>query len=884
MFCLFVVCLFVFKIPLLPCHLRLAENEDKCDSLAATLQLKEEMLNTVTCDKSRADKETSSRMANLNLALAQAKRACTQLTEQVEAHKAKEWELINKIEDLELATGSQESNIKSRPRCEMEKLISGTPVRRGSGWSFQSSCTPSKPLFPAETELDSLRSDNKKLKQDLSCLQTNFELISHKSTQLRNKVKELESSMSELQKEFDKNLDEKEKLQSRLEEISDGFKNQTGSQATDKKKIVELTEQVQEFQHKIDHLQQQNLNLQADLKNGLDQTFQSQNMIDKLDSVKKSLSDEQLAMQGEMDALHKELEELQDKCHALENSTSTHEEYKKKNSGIIKTLKSKMSKLTKEKSELSGQLIKASEMLNQAHDKIHLHMEEVKALQVDLKAKKKENVTLSAQREDQSHLPVEVEKLRAKVIETIEEMDDLRSSNDSHVAARDRLESKVAELSKANNRLSREWKHGSELAQKVNAELERTEERVQSLEIELEAVKKERDLVQHKLKGTKSELSKLANIKIERETETKKLLENLSELEQKNFELTTELTSRQGEADIVKESRLDIEHKRMELESKLDAAQFVILEKESQMSDLKCAYDLMEAENSTLLSQVTSLSEMVSTRNFKLEAQQVQSVHYESEVLEIMERISELESEHGSCADTIGKLRESNDELRESLEMKVSLEHEMQGTISSLKVEVEKMNKSNAVLKSDNSDLQDEISSQVAKSKEFNQKFAASEARVHRLEQNLKVESVALKAAREDLGHAKKTHQETEAEMGEKIERLETKLTDMELQHDAFHREKVELKSRVTDLRAELKEHTLLSSSLKIQRDSLSEQYESLKESALSVLQSECAAADVSLGEENPPPARKTRDLELRSILKKPRPRKVLTPLQNLQD
>ena len=836
-------------------------------------------------------------MANLNQALAQAKQSCAQLTEEVETHKAKQWELAQQVEDLQLAAAtatSKDSKITpSKAFREREGLsILGTPLRSAR---TQSNATPSRIFLPAETELDTLRTENKKLKQDLSCLQTNFEFTTRKSSQLRTEMKEAETAMSELQGQLDETLTSKEALQTKYDELLSDVKSKGSAQAlAEKKQLQELTQQVETLEAELERVQQQNAELQTQVKSGHDKTQETRSMLDRLDSVKQSLSEEKSLMDCEMETLHGELERLQDKCHDLEDSTSLHQEEKKKSLGTIKALKARVTKLKNEKTELTGQLLKASEKLEQAHDKIQLHVEEVKALKVNLKAKDKENSLLCSQQKDQSRVPVEVEKLRAKLAETTDELNELRTKNDDYQTAKEHLEGKVSELSKQNSKLLRESRHASELALKVNTELERMEERVLSLEGDLEQERETHSATKVKLGDAKKELTVATTSQAECKAEVAKLLDRLSESEQKNFELSTELATCRKQAGVVKETHSDIEQKLMTLEEKLDAAEFALLEKESQISDLNCAYELMEAENSTLLSQVTSLSEMVSTRNFKLEAQHAHHVQHESEYLEIIAKISQLETEHGNCASIVGKLREENESLQASLEKSEVLKREAERAHRGLKSDIKRLEGSISVLKREKASLQDRLAVQDEKHSDMAERCDASESRVHQLERDLKTESLALVAAKNDLTLAKKKQRDIQTELSEKVESLENKLADMDLQQDTLRRDRVELKSRVSDLKAELKEQVLLNSSLKIQRDSLSEQYESLKESALSVLQSDStldstttAATTVSFRDpENVPVSPKgkgkAKGREMRGALRKSDRRRALNSVENL--
>ena len=76
----------------------------------------------------------------------------------------------------------------------------GTPEHSGGR---RACTTPVKPL-PEETQIDTLLHENGKLKQKLQCLQTNFQLTSSKSLQMKE-LRELEKT---LQTQHDRVLDE----------------------------------------------------------------------------------------------------------------------------------------------------------------------------------------------------------------------------------------------------------------------------------------------------------------------------------------------------------------------------------------------------------------------------------------------------------------------------------------------------------------------------------------------------------------------------------------------------------------------------------------------------------------------------------------------------
>ena len=843
------------------------------------------MLLSLNNDKSRARKEWLSKTATINDALLQAKQACAELTEKNEAHQSKEWELIQKLEDLQLAS-SQELRPKLLP-CkvcrERDLKISSTPVKKDGRSFSKQPCS-----FPGETQLDSLRVENKKLKQSLSCLQTNFETTIQKSSQLRTQVKEMEVSTSEIQNLLDGNLAEKIALELKLGEMKDKL-NQF-SQAGEKKQLTQMEQEVERLRGEMEHLQQDNWNIQEKLKKELNKDLKNGNIIAKMAAETQSLKEERSSLKDKVAKLHEDLGELQDKCLALEDSSSLHSETKRRNSAAIDSLKLKTSKLSTEKSELSEQTARASEKLDEAYDEIHSLNGKIKTLEVNLKVKEEENAVLSAKWSERSCLPDKVEHLHAKIAESAELIVELRSSIEDHEKAKEKFESKINELNRTNTKLNREVKHQSEMTKKMNVELERLEEKVQELEDELEEKKKIHDKVQRKLSDTKLKLARGESDVAGSVEEVNRLEATVKQLEEDNFLISAELKSGQREREFSRETQSDIQHKLLECEAKLDATEFTILEKESHISELRCTNDMMETENATLLSQVTSLSEMVSTRNFKIEAQQAHIVRHESELPEIMQRISQLESEHGGCERIIDELQSQHEEQLELLEQNSVDLYDLKQTISFLKAELKKGSESSKTLKITNSDLQDKVTSLSDKNDDLVDKCTATEALVSKLELELKSESAAVKSAEEKLRCAERRFRESDMEMNEKVEALESKSTDMQFLCERYQKEKVELKSRVMELQAEVRDLSQLTSDLESERDSLSQQYDLLKESALSVLQSDVSNdvsisdvfIDVTQGKENPPPPPPSDKIKENTVKKGGR--KAFTPLQKLVD
>ena len=428
-----------------------------------------------------------------------------------------------------------------------------------------------------------------------------------------------------------------------------------------------------------------------------------------------------------------------------------------------------------------------------------------------------------SQKNQTSDLLGEVETLRDELFLLREEMEELRANNESLETAQTSLENDISSLNKENQILShdlcRETKKGEEMVREMTIELEVKESKVQALESDLQAQRTEYGILKGELVDMELDLGEEVRLQTSLE---ESLNLKVRSSEEKDFLLRSEFEEAEREETKERELSTPSNQKVLELEAKLDAANHAVLERESTIAVLKCTNELMDMENCTLLSQVTSLSEMISTRNLKLECQQTHMFRHEEEVQTIMGQISELEAEHGGCGAIIRQLSEKNNALTAK----------------------------NHSLAMSCSELEDQA---------FTQR--------HELESK----TSSLMALQAELKHAVKVQESDKMEMKGKMESTLSKMKEVEQKSEDIQRQNTYLKYSLLDM-----DNTC--SDLVKEKEELSERFEHMRESALTILESaSLEMSDVNI--ENQPEAG-----TINSIIEKEPTKKLglRNPLQNI--
>ena len=824
-----------------PFYFRLAEKEEEHDAAVEQLHHRDETIAAMMGEKVKLDRDGSSRVANLNQVLMQEKQTSAQLSEENERLKRNERELLAKYETLQQKYEQAVTREHHSERDRQQKQQMPTPMRT----PLRPMTTPGRPI-PQETELDALQIENAKLKQDLECLHTNFQLTSQKSAQMKKDAKEMEKSLADLQAVCDQLLTEKEDMELRHNKAMVALQNSTGSQLNDQERNAKLAKEVEDLQTRLETLQHQNLDLQCKLKAEIAQSQDSKDVIGKLDAQIKALRKEKKNLEDNLSSALARLQNAEEELVSSQQSSAMQSEIQRQSSEAIIAHKRKFTLLKDENQELREQLEKASHSIDAHQSQIHSLKESVKLLESKLASTEAQKELLNTERKLQSHLPTEIQDLQNKLASLSEEHEALAAANKGLKEAHTQSESHVQELTKANAKLQREANHNWELSKKLQKELEKQESRSLESKEGLKEKEQQCSKMAREIEDLKLELSRVTNAKTMYEVEVGKLVSKLEDLEQCNFELSTKLSSTQNETTSAKHSQSEMQSRVEELERMLRDAEGSLLEKDSQIAELHCTSELLEGESGALLSQVTSLSEMVASRNSKIEALQSQVAQYESDSREIMMKMCELEADHDRYVETQQASQQEIDSLKKALESAQNYEMEAKNTILSLKLEVKQLQEYNSSLETVNSDLQDKIKAEMAKNEQLHSTWENTEKNLHNLEQELKLKSASLRAAQDDVDFVKKSSEDAAASLTTEVDALQIKCRELQDTCDNLQQAKTEMTAQLTSHRTDLRELQHLNSLIKGEKESLTERYSQL-EKEVGCLKEELHAAQSEL-------------------------------------
>lgn len=787
------------------------------------LHYKDEELHSLETQRSMHHRDGSLREVNLNQALTHVKQTCAHLTEENECLKEKEQELLAKLESLEHEKGILQKKLSevSHQREESKETFSTSGLSR-------TCATPVKPI-PEETKVDTLLHENKKLKQELQCLQTNFQITSTKTVQVKKELKDLEKTLAELQTQHDHVLDENKELKKKFEDVKTMSATNSGLKRTETEKNEQLRMEIASLRDNLQSFQSQNLDLQVKVRRELQHSLEGQDTIQSLDVQLKALTNEKAHVENELALSQTKLQAVQDELSSLIAVQSQHSCLEQKASEAIAGYEHKVASLKSEKQQLKDELEMVSRSLDDMVGKMHELEGREESLVKIVASLEARNMTLTALAKDQTHLPNEIQELCAKLAELSEEVEALKIEKVTLEEAKERADAKIQELSSCNKKLSEQAACNCEQTKKLQRELERME--TVAFEFKESSKEKEKECTKQtgQIEDLKLKLSSTESQKAMFEAEVDKLLRKLDEVEQCNLELSIKLSDVETESHSAKFSKSESQARLVELENRLHLLERALLERDSIISDLKCANELMENENSTLVSQVTSLSEMVAARNCKVDSLSSQLSMYEYETRDIVEKVAALETSHSQCSLIQKDLECEVCSLKESLELVKSAEKEAESTILLLKLKVKELQESNASLEAIITHVERDRKLKISQSEEIATLNTTLESCVNSLKQELRNKDASLGAAKKEAEFLRKSKDEVEVSLKTELQYLEEKCTKLTTQLDTVEQRKVELTSRVTELEIELGEEKHKASTIVAERDSTSEQLDFLR-------------------------------------------------------
>lgn len=799
---------------------KLSGKTDQFEAAVEQLQQKEDLLRSLQGERSKQDKDGSSRVANLNQALMQTKQACTQLTDENEALELREKQLLGKCAELEQACERLSAKCKS-PCVACKERVNTTFLVQSPSRSVLRPCSTPVKAVPEETELDSLYIENSKLKQELQCIHTNFALTSHKSAQLKAEAKETEKSLSDVQCLMDQTLAEKEDLERRLGELKTSLRNKVDSQENEKDRNKKLSEEVASLQSTVATMQQESAALKEQLSAQLEYSQAEQSIVRKFESKIKALNENKDHLEQTVSEAQKKIIQLEDELAVFNRTRMLQSETEQRKSEAIVSFECKVSALKSEKVNLQRQLEEACSSNDLLHDETIALEAKNRSVQSQVNRIKAEKKKLATQSNEHSHLSDELKELEAKLVALSERCAALDLENTQLREGRRQFESQLHDVTKKSSTARREASYNWELVKKLQSELEALESKAMSAEEGLEAKETRCSQMCRELEALKCELSTMTIVKQKYEAEVGELMIKLDELEQNNFELVTKLSEVKIESSTSKLTQTEIQSRLVGAEDRFSAAQSTLIDKEVQITSLRCTNELMESENATLLSQVTSLSEMVATRNSKVESLQAQLVLYEQDTCEIAAKISELEGNHGACSQVKAQLQHKVDTLKEVLESARSNDKDTAMSILSLKLQVKQLEECNFGLDEINAGLQERASSEASRREQLTTELSSMEDRISLLEQDLKAKSSSLTASVQELEFVKHNSEDTQVSLKNEIESLEVKMRDLQELHEDIKLEKDTQALEISRLRCEIEDLKHYNTALTAEKDSL---------------------------------------------------------------
>lgn len=640
------------------------ELQEKLESAQEESRFKDDFIKQVEDDKERIKREYSGKLANLEQAL------------RAEKNKEKELKLeLKQAEDQIMAMQSSDDHFDKRSdSSHVSSLL--TPRK------FQN-------LGQMESELEDLKAENQKLKKDYEFFYSNYNTVCEKSKSYKEIMAESKREVEDLQRLLDVVNNEKEVLEQRVEELRMKLDSQEQSKVDEqeaneklKQLIEQLRQQLQQMNkqmhEKTDELQQSN-KLVDELKFEL-QAAHKKDTTDQPDV--QQLYQEMLQLQDELESARSEAKSAGEKVTVLAEENSALSACKEELSNKNKALKNQVNCLETDFAELNKKVAALTNMQNESVESF-------------------ENV--SSETEDspcetpRKPLTV-VEELHGKLKSVDKENKVLKHENLSVTSSRDLLQLQLKGAKQMIEKLKKELGHIESTSSEIESDMLASDATLKSTRKELRLHKDTLCKKQAEIDTLTSQSTLLHSRVEDAESQLEQLAKKNGDLEKDNFELTYSLSELQEQLNTAQSVNLHLSGKLEKLESKYDAVKKELSEKEDLVKELILSNDLMESENTSLLSQINSLAQTIRqktnslfTAQDKLNAQKVTAAEAEKMIAMLDQTLLDAQQAKENNENQVQQLQASLFSTKEAL----------------------------ALSKADNFQLQDELKNQRAQVKSF---------------------------------------------------------------------------------------------------------------------------------------------------------------------
>ena len=697
------------------------ELREKLESSKEESRFKDDFIKQVEDEKERIKREYSSKLANLEQAL--------------RTEKSKE-------KDLRLQLRQAEDQMMSLQNADHHS------DKKSEGMQISSLLAPQKyhNLGHMESELEDLKAENQKLKKDYEFFYSNYNAVCEKSKSYKEIMAESKREVDDLQKMLDVVSNDKEVLEQKVGELKMKLDSQEQDKV-DEEKVKELQQKNEQFQQQLHQLREELLKEKVQLQ-------QSNQLVEEL-KLELQAAHKDTTDQPDVQQLYQEMLQLQDELESARSNAKTTGEkaaaLAKENSALFackeelsienEILRNKVKSLESEFAELN----KKFTALTDVHDELVESFEKVN---------EGEESPLETHRKP---LTV-VEELHGKLKSVDKENKVLKHENMSVASSRDLLQLQLKGAKQMIDKLKKELGHIESTSSDIESDMLASDATLKTTQKELQFHKDALCKKQIEFDTLTTQSSSLQCKVEDAEMQLEQLQKKYEDLEKDNFELTYSLSESQEQLNAAQGVNSELSVKFEKLEKKHVAIKKELGEKENLVKELILSNDLMESENTSLLSQINSLTQAIRektnclfTAQDKLNAQKITTAEAENMVAMLDQTLMDAQ------------------QAKESSESQVK---QLQALLTSAKEEL-------ALSKADNFQLRDELKIEQAKVKSI-------EANIDSLQQQL---NMAMRNA--DLLTKQKAELEMEMNCAVQAQEKETRSLQKKLQDKNFESQRL---------------------------------------------------------------------------------------------
>ena len=261
----------------------------------------------------------------------------------------------------------------------------------------------------------------------------------------------------------------------------------------------------------------------------------------------------------------------------------------------------------------------------------------------------------------------------------------------------------------------------------------------------------------------------------------------------------------------------------------------LLISANSPSAELKYSQELVQIENVDMLSQVTSLSEMVAARNAKIESLQTEITCYETNTRDIMTQIMQLEEDHGQCGQVKRGLREEIERVSRFQQEAERREREIESQVTALRSELNQLRDYSASLESANKELGRKLQAQAERTESLVVSCQQQEARNGRLEQEVREKESLLRSAKDELEFVTKSSSDAQNSLRAEVESLDRKCQELRAKCEDHQEIELNMRSETSQLRNEMGELQHINAELEKDRQPLQERCDQLRAELTSV-------------------------------------------------